>query len=140
MLLMSATGVLVGGILVGKTARHGLIAAAGLLMIALSAFLIGSADPGVAALILIVSVSGFSQGLIMPSRDMIVREVTPPGAFGKVFGFVTNGFNIAGMVSPLLYGQLMDHGYPRAIFFVAGACALLSIATVMVGRAQRRPA
>jgi len=23
------------------------------------------------------------------SRDMIVRDVTPPGSFGKVFGFVT---------------------------------------------------
>jgi MFS family permease len=73
----------------------------------------------------------------MPSRDMIVREVTPPGAFGRVFGFVTNGFSIAGMLAPLLYGQLMDHGHPRAIFFVAAGCAVLSIATVAFGRTQR---
>ena len=48
----------------------------------------------------------------MPSRDMIVREVTPPGSFGKVFGFVTTGFNIGGVVSPLIFGALMDHGAP----------------------------
>ena len=57
----------------------------------------------------------------MPSRDMIVREVTPPGAFGKVFGFVTNGFNIAGMLSPLICGALMDRGEPRAVFLLLAA-------------------
>jgi MFS transporter, FSR family, fosmidomycin resistance protein len=138
MLLMSAAGVLAGGVLVGRTARHGLVAGAGLLTIASAAYVIGLADPGVIALFAILSISGFSQGMIMPSRDMIVREVTPPGAFGKVFGFVTNGFNIAGMVSPVIYGQFMDHGYPRAIFFFAGTCALLSIATVAFGRSRQR--
>ena len=64
-------------------------------------------------LILVMSLSGLCTGALMPSRDMIVREVTPPGAFGKVFGFVTNGFNIAGMVAPLICGALMDRGEPR---------------------------
>ena len=68
---------------------------------------------------------------MMPSSDMIVREVTPPGSFGKVFGFVTTGFNIGGIVSPLLFGALMDHGDPRAIFLAVAACCLLSIPTVM---------
>ena len=29
-----------------------------------------------------------------PSRDMLVRAATPPGAYGRVFGFVSTGFNI----------------------------------------------
>ena len=29
---------------------------------------------------------------------MIVRAVTPPGAYGRVFGFVSTGFNIGGIV------------------------------------------
>ena len=44
---------------------------------------------------------------------MMVRAVTPPGSFGKVFGFVTTGFNLGGMVAPLIYAWLMDHGEPR---------------------------
>ena len=56
----------------------------------------------------------------MPSRDMIVREVTPPGSFGKVFGFVTTGFNIGGIVSPLIFGAIMDHGSPRLVFLAGG--------------------
>ena len=67
----------------------------------------------------------------------LVREVTPPGAFGTVFGFVTTGFSVAGTVFPLVYGALMDHGNPRAIFILSAACCLLSVATVLVIR--KRP-
>jgi len=66
----------------------------------------------------------------MPSRDMIVRGVTPPGSFGKVFGFVTTGFNIGGIVSPLVFGAIMDHGSPRLVFFGVAACSLVAILTV----------
>ena len=67
-----------------------------------------------------MTVAGFFSGVIMPSRDMIVREITPPGSFGKVFGFVTTGFNIGGIVSPLIFGAIMDHGSPRLVFLARG--------------------
>ena len=59
--------------------------------------------------------------MIMPSRDMIVRAVTPPGSFGKVFGFVTTGFNLGGIVSPLIFGAIMDHGSPQLVFLGVAA-------------------
>ena len=68
----------------------------------------------------VMCISGFAGGVIMPSRDMIVREVTPPGLFGTVFGFVTTGFNVAGVVFPLVFGAMMDHGNPRAVFYRLG--------------------
>jgi FSR family fosmidomycin resistance protein-like MFS transporter len=82
-------------------------------------------------LILVMSVSGLMTGALMPSRDMIVRQVTPAGAYGKVFGFVTNGFNIAGMASPLICGALMDRGEPRAVFLTLAASAALAIVAVV---------
>jgi MFS family permease len=66
----------------------------------------------------------------MPSRDMIVREITPAGSFGKVFGFVTTGFNIGGIVSPLVFGAIMDHGSPRLVFVAVSAFSLLAVLTV----------
>jgi MFS family permease len=90
-----------------------------------------SIDLGVLLLILVMSLSGLMTGALMPSRDMIVRQVTPPGAYGKVFGFVTNGFNIAGMVSPLLCGALMDRGEPRTVFLTLAATAILAIIAVV---------
>ena len=64
-----------------------------------------------------MALAGLCSGMVMPSRDMIVREVTPPGSFGKVFAFVTTGYHIAGIVAPLVFGALLDHGEPRAIFY-----------------------
>ncbi len=129
-LLLSAGGVLIGGLLVGRTTRHGLVATVGLAAIALLTVLVAYGDLGAWLLILIMTVCGFFYGVIMPSRDMIVREITPPGSFGKVFGFVTTGFNIGGIISPLIFGAIMDHGSPRLVFLLVAAFSLIAIVTV----------
>jgi len=77
-----------------------------------------------------MALAGFCFGIIMPSRDMIVRDATPPGSFGKVFGFVTTGFNLGGIVAPLAFGAIMDHGNPRLVFLGVAACSLVAILTV----------
>jgi MFS family permease len=133
-LLMSALGVLSGGVIVGRTSRHGVVATIGLIVMALVATLIGLAELSAPLLIAVLSLGGFFFGAIMPSRDLIVREVTPAGSFGKVFGFVTTGFNIGGIISPLVFGAVMDHGSPRAVFFIVSACCLLSIVTLTARR------
>jgi MFS transporter, FSR family, fosmidomycin resistance protein len=129
-LLLSAIGVLIGGLLVARTTRHGMVATMGLGAMALFTAMIAEIDLGVVALISAMSLIGFFSGIIMPSRDMIVREVTPPGSFGKVFGFVTTGFNIGGIISPLIFGAIMDHGSPRFVFVAVAAFSLVAIVTV----------
>jgi MFS transporter, FSR family, fosmidomycin resistance protein len=140
LLAMSAIGVLLGGTLAGRTARHNLVACAGLVVTGSASTLIALVDPGALLLVLIASLSGFASGMTMPSRDMIVRSVTPQGSFGKVFGFVTTGFHIGGMVAPLIFAQFLDHGYPRGVFLYVAACALVAIATVAFGMSGRRTA
>jgi MFS family permease len=140
LLAMSAIGVLLGGALAGRTARHNLVACAGLVVTGSASTLIALVDPGALLLVLIASLSGFASGMTMPSRDMIVRSVTPQGSFGKVFGFVTTGFHIGGMVAPLIFAQFLDHGYPRGVFLYVAACALVAIATVAFGMSGRRTA
>jgi len=129
-LLLSALGVLAGGLLAVRTSRHGLVASLGLLVTGGAVLLVGVADIGTVLLILLMAVGGLANGVIMPSRDMIVRAVTPRGSYGKVFGFVTTGFNIGGIVAPPIYGALMDHGHPRAVFLVVGGASLAAIVTV----------
>jgi MFS family permease len=130
-MLLSAGGVLVGGLLVNRLSNHSLFSALGLCVSCAAVLFVGLADFGTVTLMALMCLAGFANGIIMPSRDMIVREVTPPGLFGTVFGFVTTGFNIAGVAFPLLFGALMDHGSPRAVFFVSAACGLVGILTVM---------
>jgi MFS family permease len=130
-LLLSALGVLVGGVLASRVPRHALIAALGLCGSALVAVLIGLYDLGPLGLIVAMSLGGLLNGVIMPSRDMIVREITPPGSFGKVFGFVTTGFNIGGIIAPLVFGALLDHGTERGVFFFVALGSLASVLTVI---------
>jgi MFS family permease len=138
LLIMSAAGVLAGGVLTGMTSRHGLVASGGLVVTAIVCVLIGLIDFNALALVVLMSAAGFFSGLTMPSRDMIVRAVTPPGAYGRVFGFVSSGFNIAGIVAPIIFGQLLDHGYVREIFFFMALCALLAIFTVAFSTTRKR--
>jgi FSR family fosmidomycin resistance protein-like MFS transporter len=140
LLSMSAIGVLLGGALAARTARHNLVACAGLLVTGAASTLIAFVDPGALLLVLVASLSGLASGTTMPSRDMIVRSVTPQGSFGKVFGFVTTGFHIGGMVAPLIFAQFLDHGHPRAVFLYVALCALVAIATVAFGMSGRRTA
>lgn len=138
-LMLGALGVLVGGLLVGRTTRHGLVSVVGLLVSGAFGIAVGLFDAGSFALIMMMSLAGLFSGVFLPSRDMLVREATPPGAFGKVFGFVTTGFNIGGVIAPVVFGLVLDHGSPRAVFLLIGLFSLLAIATVAV-LPRRRPA
>ena len=130
-LLFSAGGVLLGGIIADRTPHHERVAAVGFACTAAMAILMAWVNMPAAILIGVMSLGGLLNGIIQPSRDMMVRAVTPPGSFGKVFGFVTTGFNLGGMVSPLLFAWLMDRGEPRAIFMIVVAFILLALVTVI---------
>ncbi len=138
-LLLSAFGVLLGGMLLVWTHRHALVATLGLVVSGLSAAALGLVDPGAVGLIVLMAISGLFNGAIMPSRDMLVREVTPAGSFGKVFGFVTSGFNIGGIIAPLIYGAVMDRNDPRAVFLLVGIGSLVAILTVMTRPGRAKP-
>ncbi|HEY6979474.1 MFS transporter [Reyranella sp.] len=130
-LLMSALGVLLGGIVADRTPHHERVAAVGFAFTSTMAILMGwFALPGI-VLIIVMSIGGLLNGMIQPSRDMMVRAVTPPGSFGKVFGFVSTGFNLGGMIAPLSYGWLMDHDRPQTIYAIVVAFILLALVTAV---------
>jgi FSR family fosmidomycin resistance protein-like MFS transporter len=134
---MSAAGVLCGGVLAARTSHHAVVAASGLTVGGIVTALVGFFNFPSALLILIMGLSGFCLGMTYPSRDMLVRAVTPPGAYGKVFGFVSTGFNIGASIAPIVYGMLMDHGQPRAVFLLSATVSLLCVSTVTFGFSGR---
>jgi MFS transporter, FSR family, fosmidomycin resistance protein len=135
-----ASGVLTGGYIADKTKRHADIAAAAFGLMACVTLVIGYVDLGY-AVVVVLGVVGFLSGMIMPSRDMLVRESAPPGASGRVFGIVSTGFNMGGMVGPIVYGWLMDHGQPRTLFLVSAGfmvvTILIALGTDRSARAKR---
>jgi MFS family permease len=79
--------------------------------------------------------AGFLGGVIAPSRDMLVRNAAPPGAAGRAFGIVSTGFNLGGIVSPLLFGWIMDQNLPHWVF---GASAVFMVLTVLLSLATEQ--
>jgi MFS transporter, FSR family, fosmidomycin resistance protein len=140
-LLGGAVGILAGGLLADRTSRHDVVAMVGL--IAAAGFMMLLATGGVPASLLpgILGLTGFCHGATGPSRDMLVRAATPPGASGKVFGFVYSGLDLGSCLTPLAFGWLLDHGDPRMLFVAVGILMLGTIGTVVqVRRKTRQPA
>jgi len=130
-LAASAVGVLAGGHVADRTKRHGLVAAVGLGAAAVLILVAGIGDLAPVPLVIVMSLSGLLSGLIMPSRDMMVRAAAPPGQAGAAFGLVSTGFSIGGIAGPLIFGWLLDHGRPHGVFVIGagllGAAVLMSL-------------
>jgi len=139
-LTATALGVLAGGFVVTRTSRHVLVAALCLGIAALLTLAVGLFNLGTVLLILTMSVAGLFTGLLVPSRDLIVRAATPAGSFGKVFGFVSTGFNLGGIVGPIIFGLLMDHGHPQLVFVLVAIACVLCVVTVTGGPRQQADA
>ncbi|MDQ8727145.1 MFS transporter [Bradyrhizobium sp. LHD-71] len=135
----SAVGVLAGGFLADRTHRHGDVAAACFAANVVIIVLIALLTPHPALLIAMMTLAGFLGGVIAPSRDMLVRKAAPPGAAGRAFGIVSTGFNMSGIISPLLFGWIMDQSMPRGVFWLAACFMALTVLLALVTE-RRRPA
>jgi MFS family permease len=125
----SAIGVLAGGFLADRTERHGQVAAACFAVNAAIVFVIATVALPPLLLTTAMASAGFLGGVIAPSRDMLVRNAAPPGAAGRAFGIVSTGFNIGGIISPLLFGWIMDQNLPHWVF---GTSVIFMVLTVVL--------
>ena len=130
----SASGILAGGVLADRWPRHSVVAAVGFAVTAVLVVVVGEVSLSAAALIVVLGGAGFAYGLVPPSRDLLVRSVTPEGATGRVFAFVSVGLEIGAVATPLVYGWFMDVGAARAVFWATAALQVLAIATVVAAR------
>ena len=131
----SATGVLAGGFLADWTEHHGQVAAACFAVNAVILLIVAAINLPQLALIGAMGLAGFLGGVIAPSRDMMVRNTAPPGAAGRAFGIASTGFNFGGIISPLLFGWIMDQGLPHWVF---GASVVFMVMTVILALATER--
>ncbi|QCK87551.1 MFS transporter [Phreatobacter aquaticus] len=131
-LFASAIGVLAGGALADRTAHHGLVAAGAYGLTAIISLTLALTQPPALGLLVMLGAAGFLTGIITPSRDMMVRAAAPKGSEGIVFGIVSTGFNIGGLIGPLLYAWLLDSGQTSAIFAVAALFMVLTVTLAIV--------
>jgi MFS family permease len=138
-LLASGAGILVGGRLADRTARHDVVAATGMCLGAVFMLAVASGTLASPLLLGAITLAGFSSGATSPSRDMLVRAATPLGSSGRVFGFVYSGLDLGGSIGPLFFGALMDHGAPRAVFASIAVLMVVTVFTVVQVRLRTVP-
>lgn len=122
----SAAGVLIGGLVADRYGPRiataiGTLVSAGILLV-----WVGLVDLPYTIILIALTLSGILQGLLLPSRDLLIRAVTPQGSMGKVLGFLTSGMMLAAAIVQPVFGWIMDTQDPRWVFwlsaiFVAGA-------------------
>ncbi|HUX23335.1 MAG TPA: MFS transporter [Burkholderiales bacterium] len=132
-------GIVAGGIVAAHSSRHNLVAASGMLIGAVLTLFLASGALPLWLLTGTMTLMGFFIFSTQPSRDILVRGAAPPGATGKVYGFVYSGLDLGGSLSPLLFGWLLDRHLPQWVFGAAAAFMLCAVATVVTLRARRTP-
>ena len=127
-MLAGAAGMIVGGFLLHRVPRLewtigvAMSGSALLMLLVATGWLPGAMAAVVAAL------AGFGTGVAGPSRDMLIRQAAPPGATGRVYGTVYAGFDVGFTLGAPVFGWLLDHGHPSAVFAGAALAWMAGIA------------
>lgn len=138
-LVGASVGVLLGGFLADRSQRHVLVIAVGLAGSAACVALVGSMPLTPVLLVAVMFGAGFLSGMTTPSRDLMVRQATPPGATGRVFGVVYSGLDVGSAFAPTIAGILLDAGRPEMVLWlVAGVLALAIVSAYSVNGVRRQ--
>lgn len=137
-LFTNPVGVLLGGLVADKIKRHDVFAAGCLVGITIVLAIVAGIEMPLWMIGVMLLIAGLLNGVVAPARDMLVRAMTPPGEMGKVFGFVSTGFNIGGIIAPPMFGYILDHSDPSYVFWVAAIVALATVPTVLFTGLQGR--
>lgn len=125
-MVASAVGMAAGGFLVSATPRTELIVSVALVLAGLTLVVLAfGLVPGQWAP-LVVGLAGFCSGIAAPSRDMLIRRVTPKGATGSVYGLVYSGMDVGSALGPLGFGLLLDAGLNHGPWIGAGVAFVVA--------------
>lgn len=135
-LLAASFGNLAGGWLADATGKPGRVFAVSIITLSAIVASLGLWPMSAALLTTALLAAGALQGSLLPARDMLVREIAPPGQMGKLFGFTSSGLALGNAVTPAIFGWVMDNADPRLVFFGSAVCMLFALLTYVETRRQ----
>ena len=86
----------------------------------------------------VAALAGFGTGLAGPSRDMLIKQASPPGATGRVYGMVYSGLDVGFALAAPAFGWLLDHGHTRGVFVGAAMALMMGVASAALVALQLR--
>ena len=138
-MVAAGAGMVLGGHLVRDPQQCVRIAAIGFFVAALVALALGLGHWSPTMVLVLFAVMGFGSGIAAPSRDLLVKAATPPGATGRVYGVVYSGLDVGMTLAPLAFGALMDAGRYQGVWLGVALMLGLLIATAVNVRRNARP-
>jgi MFS family permease len=128
--LGSAGGVLFGGYLAAKLQAPERIVSSCLSITVAMCLLLATGLLSAQIIPYVFFALGFGYGVVAPSRDLMVKQATPKGVAGRVYGIVYSGIDLGAAVGPFIFGFFMDAGLPKALFIGIALFQLMIIPTV----------
>ena len=128
--LGSAGGVLFGGYLAAKLRAPERIVSSCLSVTVVMCLLLATGLVSAEIIPFIFFALGFGYGVVAPSRDLLVKQATPKGVSGRVYGIVYSGIDLGAAVGPFIFGFFMDAGLPKALFMGISLFQIMIIPTV----------
>jgi predicted MFS family arabinose efflux permease len=133
-------GMLAGGFLVNAHPKTEVVVFLSLLAAAAVFALLASGWVPLALAALAMGLAGFFAGLSAPSRDMLVRKVTPRESVGSAYGLVYAGLDVGSALGPVMFGVLLDAGLRSGPWLGAAlAFVVAALLANQIGRASRNP-
>ena len=139
-MLAAALGMFAGGFVVSSTPRSEFTVFVSLVLAAAFFALLATGLVGSPIALGLIALAGFFSGVAGPSRDMLIRRVTPRGATGTVYGLVYSGMDIGASLAPVAFGLMLDVGLSRgpwigaAVSFVAAAVLAMAVGRAAAAR------
>jgi predicted MFS family arabinose efflux permease len=91
-----------------------------------------------AAVIALMFCSGLALGASRTPRDVMLKDASPPGQIGKVFGFVSAGLPLGSALTPVPFGMLIDRHHPELVLVLVALLLLASLLCMGSARASAR--
>ena len=132
--VVNALGSFIGGWIADRKTSFDLTIGLGLGLAAVAILIVGFVSMPYIPLLIFGCIAGFGAGVILPSRDMLVRGAAPPNATGKVFGLVYSGLDLGSLLVPVFIGPMIDHGLLRLPFAFIAVSLLLTIVSAIAVR------
>jgi MFS family permease len=134
----ATAGTLVGGWIADRS-RGGAAGLFGMVLVLTLAAMALILVPGLmplpdVALIAVTFLGGLALGTSRTPRDVMLKDASPPGQIGKVFGFVSSGLPLGSAIMPVPMGVLIDMGYPHLVLPVVAG--ILGLSLLCAGGAQ----
>jgi MFS family permease len=127
-MLAGIAGMLLGGFVAARVQRRERAVGVCLAGSAVLLLVVGTGWLPAGVALVVASLAGLGNGLAGPSRDMLIREASPPGATGRVYGTVYSGLDIGFALAAPIFGAILDRGGAQGVFQGAALSLALGVA------------